>query len=88
MPFSSCQTMNCYKVFYKSFSGIEFSVFCILDFILSIRCDTISVSLSIVHLKGPHVEYLKYDIFLSLKVVLILATHQTLVKCSIMLHLI
>ena len=38
-----------------------------------INIDTISMVLSIVYFKGSQVEFSNYDVFLSLKVVLILA---------------
>ena len=42
-----------------------------MDFLIHI--DTISMGLSILHLKRLQVNFLNYDVFLSLKVVLILA---------------
>ena len=40
-----------------------------------IHIDTISMGLQIVYFKGSQVEYLNYDVFLSLKIVLILANN-------------
>ena len=42
-----------------------------MDFPINI--DTISMGLPILYFKGPEVEVLNYDVFLSLKVVFILA---------------